>query len=120
MVMTSAAGRVRRFDVEGFKAKDLYTHPANTRIQASGADLVLDAWKNIEARLAAEVPGAELVMTVHDEFIAHAPEAVAPAVAKILQDEMTASVWRILGNLAQPIIDGIAEPVIGDNWAEVH
>jgi DNA polymerase-1 len=120
MKMTSAAGRVRRFDVEGFKQKDLYTHPANTRIQASGADLILDAWKTIDARLAVELPSAELVMTVHDEFIAHAPECEAPQVARILKEEMTASVRRILGDLAAPVIEGIAEPVIGNNWAEVH
>lgn len=120
MKMTSAAGRVRRFNIEGFKSRDLYTHPANTRIQASGADLILDAWKTIEQRLAAEIPSAELILAVHDEFIAHAPEAHASAVAQILKGEMVASVWRILGNLAEPIIDGIADPVIGNNWAEVH
>ena len=120
MSMTSFAGRVRRFDVEGIQQRDLYSMPANSRIQGTGADVMITAWTAIHARLEREVPAAELVLTVHDEVIVHAPEAVAEQAAAILQQEMVAAVRKVLGDLAEPIIQGIAEPVIGRNWAEVH
>jgi DNA polymerase-1 len=120
MTMASYTGRVRRFDVEGIAQRDLYSMPANTRIQATGADVMLTAWTAIHARLAREVPTAELVLTVHDEVLVHAPEAVAPQVAAILEAEMASSLRTVMGSLADPIIQGIATPAIGRNWAEVH
>jgi DNA polymerase-1 len=42
----------------------------------------------VDARLAREIPSAQLVMQVHDELIVEADAADAEAVARILVEEM--------------------------------
>jgi len=64
----------------------------NTPIQGSAADIVKLAMIRVAAAFAAERPKARLLLQVHDELIAEAPEAEAPAVAALMKREMEAAI----------------------------
>jgi len=42
----------------------------------------------VDARLKREVPAARLLLTVHDELVAEAPEGEAAAVGELMREEM--------------------------------
>jgi DNA polymerase-1 len=80
----------------------------NARIQGSAADILKLAMIAVDRRLSAEVPGAQLLLTVHDELVVEVPVAAAPAVAALVEKEMTGVV-----DLAVPLV---AEAAIGPTW----
>ena len=64
----------------------------------------------VRNRLCRELPGAQLVLQVHDELIVECPEADAEAAARLLTEEMEGVV-----HLAVPLT---AEAHWGRNWLE--
>jgi DNA polymerase-1 len=82
----------------------------NARIQGSAADILKLAMIAVDRRLSAEVPGARLLLTVHDELVVEVPEAAAPAVAALVEKEMTG-----VADLAVPLV---AEAGIGPTWLD--
>ncbi|MGO8693122.1 MAG: DNA polymerase I [Rectinemataceae bacterium] len=63
----------------------------NTPIQGSAADIVKLAMIRVDAALRAAHPRARLLLQVHDELIAEAPEDEAPRVAALMKREMEAA-----------------------------
>jgi DNA polymerase-1 len=63
----------------------------NTPVQGTAADLIKIAMLRAARRLAREAPAARLLLQVHDELIAEAPEAEAALVTRILTEEMEAA-----------------------------
>ncbi|MDR2613567.1 MAG: DNA polymerase I [Deltaproteobacteria bacterium] len=61
----------------------------NTPVQGTAADVIKIAMLRAGRRLAREAPEARLLLQVHDELIAEAPEAEAEKVTRILREEMT-------------------------------
>ena len=82
----------------------------NMPIQGTAADIMKLAMVAVWKRLRAEQPGARLVLQVHDELIVECPEEQAPAVAKLLEEEMEQVV-----NLSVPLT---AAAHWGKNWLE--
>jgi DNA polymerase-1 len=80
----------------------------NARIQGSAADILKLAMIAVDRRLAGEVPGARLLLTVHDELVVEAPEARAEEVARLVETEMTG-----VAALAVPLV---AEAGVGPTW----
>ncbi|HXO19618.1 MAG TPA: DNA polymerase I, partial [Thermoanaerobaculia bacterium] len=60
----------------------------NARIQGTAADLLKLAMIAVDRRLAAEHPGARLLLTVHDELVLEVPEAEAAEIARLVKEEM--------------------------------
>jgi DNA polymerase-1 len=60
----------------------------NARIQGTAADVLKLAMVAVHRRLAAEQPGARLLLTVHDELVLETPEGAAPEVAELVRGEM--------------------------------
>ena len=82
----------------------------NMPIQGTAADNMQLALGAGHKRLKAEVPGARMVLQVHDELIVECPEAQAETVAKLLEEEMEQVVA-----LSVPLT---AEAHWGRNWLE--
>jgi DNA polymerase I len=80
----------------------------NARIQGSAADLLKRAMIAVDRRLRAEHPDAKLLLTVHDELVAEAPAAGAPAVAELVRREMTGA-----AELAVPLVVDVGS---GPTW----
>ncbi|GEM86093.1 DNA polymerase I [Meiothermus granaticius] len=80
----------------------------NMPLQGTAADLIKLAMVKVQPRL--EPLGAHLVLQVHDELVAEAPEAKAEEVARIIQEAMQGA-W----SFEVPIEVGIG---IGPNWLE--
>jgi DNA polymerase-1 len=80
----------------------------NARIQGTAADILKLAMIAVDRRLAAEEPGARLLLTVHDELVVEAPEARAGAVADLVHHEMEGVVA-----LQAPLV---AEAAVGPTW----
>ncbi|HSL82064.1 MAG TPA: DNA polymerase I, partial [Thermoanaerobaculia bacterium] len=60
----------------------------NARIQGTAADIMKIAMVRLDRRLAAEHPGARLLLTVHDELVLEVPAAEVEAVAGVAREEM--------------------------------
>ena len=84
----------------------------NTPIQGSAADIVKLAMLRVDRALRAEAPEARLLLQVHDELIAEAPEEKAEAVAALMRREMEAAV-----NLSVPLRVSVE---IAKAWGEMH
>ena len=84
----------------------------NSPIQGSAADLIKMAMVAVARRLKEKVPGARIILQIHDELICEAPEKDAAQVARILSEEME----RVV-TLSVPLP---AETGIGHNWLECH
>ncbi|MCL4836673.1 MAG: DNA polymerase I [Thermoanaerobaculia bacterium] len=80
----------------------------NARIQGTAADILKRAMIAVDRRLAAELPAARLLLTVHDELVLEAPEEAAGAAAELVRTEMEAA-----ESLAVPLV---AEAGWGPNW----
>jgi len=80
----------------------------NSRIQGSAADLLKLAMLAVDRRLAAEVPDARLLLTVHDELVLEAPSADAERVAGIVKAEMEGA-----AKLDVPLV---VDTGVGENW----
>ena len=82
----------------------------NTPIQGSAADLIKKAMVAIDRRLGGTRAG--MILQVHDELLVEAPADEAPAVAKIVREEMEHA-----AELAVPLV---VEVGVGENWAQIH
>ena len=80
----------------------------NMPIQGTAADIIKLAMVRVHRRLAAESLEARLIMQVHDELIVECPEAEAPRVEQLLQQEMQG-----VAELSVPLL---AEAHTGHNW----
>ena len=60
----------------------------NSPIQGTAADIVKMAMVNLHRRLAAEKPGARILLQVHDEIILEVPEAEAADTARTVKEVM--------------------------------
>ena len=80
----------------------------NMPIQGTAADIIKIAMINVFERLKKECPEAHLIMQVHDELMAEAPEKDAETVAKIIKEEMENTVN--LGVLFS------ADTAVGKSW----
>ncbi len=80
----------------------------NMPIQGTAADIIKIAMINVFERLKKECPEARLIMQVHDELMAEAPEKDAETVAKIIKEEMENTVN--LGVLFS------ADTAVGKSW----
>jgi DNA polymerase-1 len=84
----------------------------NTPIQGSAADIVKLAMLRVDAALRAERPKARLLLQVHDELIAEAPEKDAKAVAALMKREMESAI-----ELSLPLRVSVET---GKRWGEMH
>jgi DNA polymerase I len=84
----------------------------NTPIQGSAADIVKLAMIRVDAALQAERPKAKLLLQVHDELIAEAPEKEAAAVAAIMKREMEGAI-----ELSLPLRASVET---GARWGDMH
>ena len=84
----------------------------NMPIQGTAADIIKLAMVRVQSRLKAEGFAGRLVLQVHDELIVECPEAEAPAIAKLLEEEMEQVV-----SLDVPLV---AEAKVGKRWADAH
>ncbi len=82
----------------------------NSRIQGSAADLLKLAMLAVDRRLAAELPRARLLLTVHDELVLEAPEADAERVAALVKAEMEGA-----AELEVPLV---VDTGCGPSWGE--
>ena len=82
----------------------------NFVMQGSNADIIKVAMLGIDRRLRAEGRASKLVLQVHDELLLEAPEAEAPAVRKLVHDEMCGAF-----DLDPPLAVDVGA---GENWAE--
>lgn len=80
----------------------------NMPIQGTAADIIKIAMVKVHERLLKENLKARLIMQVHDELIAEAPEAEADTVKKILAEEME--------NAVEMRVRLIADIGIGKTW----
>jgi DNA polymerase-1 len=84
----------------------------NTPIQGSAADIVKLAMIRVDAALRSERPKAKLLLQVHDELIAEAPEKEAAAVAALMKREMEGAI-----ELSLPLRASVET---GKRWGDMH
>jgi len=60
----------------------------NARIQGTAADFLKKAMIAVDARLARDMPTAELLLTVHDELVLEVDAGTEEDVAALLREEM--------------------------------
>jgi DNA polymerase I len=84
----------------------------NTPIQGSAADIVKLAMLRVSSALEAERPAARLLLQVHDELIAEAPEREAKAVAELMKREMEKAI-----ELSLPLRASVET---GKRWGDMH
>jgi DNA polymerase-1 len=84
----------------------------NTPIQGSAADIVKLAMIRVDAALRSERPRSKLLLQVHDELIAEAPEKEAVAVAALMKREMEAAI-----ELSLPLRVSVET---GARWGDMH
>jgi len=82
----------------------------NMPIQGTAADIMKLAMIAAHTRLKRELPGARLVLQVHDELVVECPEAQASAAAQLLREEMEGA-----AHLSVPLT---ADAHWGKNWLE--
>ena len=112
--VTSLLGRRR--PVPEIRARNRQTRALGERyavnfvMQGSNADIIKIAMVAIRRRLQDEGRSARLVLQVHDELLAEAPDAEVSAVREILREEMCG---------AYPLDPPLAVEVgAGDSWAD--
>jgi DNA polymerase-1 len=81
----------------------------NLPIQGTAADILKRAMIDVHAALAA-VPGARMILTVHDELLFEVPEAQAAEIAELVRDRMQEAT-----RLSVPLTVDVG---IGANWKE--
>jgi DNA polymerase-1 len=84
----------------------------NTPIQGTAADIVKIAMIRVHAALQRELPGALLLLQVHDELVLEADEREVEAVQDLLRREMVAA-----ASLKVPLEVEVGG---GRSWAEAH
>ncbi len=84
----------------------------NAPIQGSAADIIKIAMINIYERLAGEMPGAYMILQVHDELMFEVEPDKARAAEALIRDEMEGAV--------KLKVDMVVETGTGKNWLEVH
>ncbi|MDR0838069.1 MAG: DNA polymerase I, partial [Oscillospiraceae bacterium] len=82
----------------------------NTPIQGTAADIIKIAMVAVSRRLSAEAADSKLILQVHDELIAEAPEADAARVAQLLKSEMERA-----AELSVPLT---VEASVGRSWGD--
>ncbi|MDI3269450.1 MAG: DNA polymerase I [Bacillota bacterium] len=84
----------------------------NTPLQGTAADLIKMAMVQVEEVIGREIPGARLILQVHDELMVETPREKAELVGKLLQKTM-ASVAELKVPLA-------VEVSAGPSWAQLE
>ena len=82
----------------------------NAPFQGSAADLIKKAMINLGSALEREIPGARLLLQVHDELVLECPEALAGETAALAKKTMEGA-----AALAVPLTVAVGT---GRNWAE--
>jgi DNA polymerase I-like protein with 3'-5' exonuclease and polymerase domains len=100
----------RRLLPKGLKDWNKFTALVNTPVQGSAGDGLKTAMVNIFKELP---EGAHLVLTVHDELLALAPEALAPQVKTIVETRMREALEALF-----PGVPFEVEGKIVKNWSE--
>ncbi|MBR3767909.1 MAG: DNA polymerase I [Clostridia bacterium] len=80
----------------------------NMPIQGTAADIIKIAMIKVYERLKSEYPDTKLIMQVHDELMAEAPEKDAAAVADLIKEEME--------NAVNLVVKFAADTAIGRSW----
>ena len=105
-------GRKRSFaDMSGAKGnnlKQMERAAVNSRVQGSAADIIKLAMIRVSDALKRELPGASLVLQVHDELVLSCPREQAEKAAVILKGEMESAM-----ELQVPLT---VETGTGENW----
>jgi DNA polymerase-1 len=114
--VSTVGGRVYRFAWEpgGEYRRNL---ALNLPIQGAAAEIAVEALIRMDARLRAELPGrAQLVLQVHDEFVAEVEdeEIVISAAKRILEQEMIAAFLALLPGAPTK---GLVTAHCGATWA---
>ena len=78
--------------------------------QGTAADIIKLAMVRVDCRLRRELPGARLVLQIHDELIVECPEEAGEQAKAILQEEMM--------RVAKLNVPLIADAHIGKNWLD--
>jgi len=84
----------------------------NTPIQGSAADLIKVAMLHVHEGLPAEVPGARMLLQVHDELVFEVPEEAAQRAVQYIAGTME----KVM-KLDVPLV---VDAGWGKNWAEAH
>jgi DNA polymerase-1 len=84
----------------------------NAPIQGSAADIIKIAMIRIDREFRGGKMGARLVLQVHDELIAEAPEEEASETEAIVRDAMVEA-----ASLSVPLTVSMSR---GKNWGEIH
>ncbi|UCG38905.1 MAG: DNA polymerase I [bacterium] len=84
----------------------------NTPIQGTAADLIKVAMIRIHAGLRQLVPGARMLLTVHDELVLEVPEGEAERSAGFVRETM-----ETVMELEVPLVVDVGW---GNNWAQAH
>jgi DNA polymerase-1 len=84
----------------------------NTPIQGTAADLIKVAMLGVHEGLAGEVPGARMLLQVHDELVFEVPEGQTQAASAFVSGIMEGVM-----DLDVPLIVDVGW---GKNWAEAH
>ncbi|MGZ8459197.1 MAG: DNA polymerase I [Candidatus Deferrimicrobiaceae bacterium] len=84
----------------------------NTPIQGSAADIIKLAMIRVDREFREKGMSAGLVLQVHDELIAEAPEAEAAGVERILKGAMEG-----VASLSVPLTVSVSR---GKHWGEIH
>ena len=82
----------------------------NAPIQGSAADIIKIAMINVYRRLKKDLPGARLILQIHDELIIECDKADAEKASVILKEEMEGAV-----SLAVPLTVDVHS---GESWFE--
>ena len=82
----------------------------NTTIQGTAADLIKMAMVTVARRLPEEVPGARMILQVHDELVLEVPEAEVDRA----RDVVVACMEGVHGMDAPLVVD----VGVGDSWLD--
>ena len=84
----------------------------NTPVQGTAAEIAKLAMIRVHRALARRVPGARLILQIHDELLVEAPDSAVADVSRIVREEME-------GALALPVPLKV-DVGVGKNWLEAH
>ncbi len=84
----------------------------NAPIQGSAADIIKIAMVRIDERLRGGLPGAKMIMQVHDELIFEVDSGDIDTLERIVREEMEGA--------ARLTIPLVVDTGRGDNWLEAH
>ena len=115
--VSTVGGRVYRFAWEprGEYARNL---ALNLPVQGTAAEIAVEAMIRIDARLQSELPDkAQLVLQVHDEFVAEVEEDAfgVRMTKRVLEEEMTAAFQALLPDAPTT---GLVDAHAGRSWAK--